>query len=145
MSEIYPPQQRQTGSPALSLEVWGATDRGHKREGNEDAVYPHSGSDASFEPGPRRLAQKGQLLIVADGVGGAQAGSQASRWAVRVAVEGYYDISGPDPESNLRAAIEKANASLYQYLESTGTREAGSTMAAAVILKNLLCAYILRV
>jgi serine/threonine protein phosphatase PrpC/uncharacterized membrane protein YgcG len=121
-------------APVLPLEVWGATDKGREREGNEDAVYPHSGADTfPFEPSPDRLAQKGQLLVVADGVGGAQAGSEASRWAIRVAVERYYDLPGPDLGADLRAAIEVANASLYQYLQSTNTTEAGCTMTAAVI------------
>ena len=134
------PQMPTSTTEVVPLEIWGATDKGREREGNEDAIYPHSGSDTTFEPNPQRLAQKGRLLIVADGVGGARAGSQASQWAIRVAVEEYYDLYGPDLGTDLGAAIEKANASLYQYLQSTGTREAGSTMAAAVIHGNVLYA-----
>ena len=134
--------QSQSGSqpaPILPLEVWGATDKGRQREGNEDSVFPHSGSETfPFEPGPGHLAQKGQLLIVADGVGGAKAGSQASRWAIRVAVEQYYDMPGLDLGTDLRTAIEVANNSLYQYLQSTGTGEAGATMAAAVLCGSTL-------
>jgi len=134
MTSDYRVQQMSTPKPdVLPLEIWGATDKGREREGNEDAIYPHSGLESSFEPNPQRLAQKGRLLIVADGVGGARAGSQASQWAIRVAIEEYYDRYGPDMGGDLSAAIEKANASLYQYLQSTGTQEAGSTMAAAVV------------
>ena len=123
----------------VSLAVWGATDKGREREGNEDAIFPHSGVDSSiFEPGPRHLAQKGQLLIVADGVGGAKGGREASHWAIRVAVERYYDTSGPDLGTDLKSAVEIANNSLYQYNQSTGTGEAGCTMAAAVIYGNTL-------
>jgi len=71
-------------------------------------------------------------------VGGAKAGREASHWAIRVAVERYYDQTGPDPGANLRTAIEMANASLHQYLQSTGTRGAGCTMAAAVIHEDTL-------
>ncbi|MEA3309654.1 MAG: protein phosphatase 2C domain-containing protein [Chloroflexota bacterium] len=140
MTENHPSQQAQPQSaPVLSLEVWGATDKGRVREGNEDSVYPHSGSKTfPFAPGPERLGQKGQLLIVADGVGGAKAGSEASRWAIRIAAERYYDMPGLDLGADLRAAIEVANSSLHQYLQSTGAREAGSTMAAAVIHRNIL-------
>lgn len=124
---------------ALPLEVWGATDKGREREGNEDAIYPHSEAESTpFQPSPDRLAEKGQLLIVADGVGGVQAGAEASRWAVRVAVERYYDMPGPELGADLYTAVEAANASLYQYLQSTGMQEAGSTMTAAVIHKNML-------
>ncbi len=135
----YGSQPMAAAPPALELEVWGATDKGQQREGNEDAVYPNSGVDSDlFEPGPEYLSQKGRLLIVADGVGGARAGSQASQWAIRVAVETYYDQPGADLGSDLRTAIEQANNSLYQYLQSTGTQEAGSTMTAAVVHGNTL-------
>jgi protein phosphatase len=119
--------------------VWGATDKGREREGNEDAVYPHSGAGTfAWQPGPERLAQRGQLLIVADGVGGARAGREASHWAVRVAVERYYDLLGVGPGDDLRIAIEAANVSLYRYLQEVGAPEAGSTMAAAVIHGDML-------
>lgn len=141
VNAAYPPQPNRPQAnsqplpvPALPLEVWGATDPGREREGNEDAIFPHSGSDTfPFKPGPGRLAQKGQLLLVADGVGGVQAGAEASQWAIRRAVERYYDLAGPDLGVDLRTAVEHANASLYQYLQNTRTLEAGCTMAAAVI------------
>jgi len=137
-NQVQPAQQPAAAS-ALPIAAWGATDKGREREGNEDAIYPHSGSDTfPFEPNPRSLALKGQLLIVADGVGGAKAGREASHWAIRVAVERYYDLAGPDLGADLRTAIEVANASLYQYLQSTGTREAGCTMVAAVIQGDTL-------
>ncbi len=126
-------QSQHPQSPVMSLAVWGATDKGRQREGNEDAIFPHSGADESiFDPSPQNLSQKGQLLIVADGVGGARGGREASHWSIRVAVERYYDTVGPDPGSDLRAAVKVANNSLYQYNQSTGT-EAGCTMAASVI------------
>jgi len=148
---IYPPQPlSQPGAqPAPApvppsaltppLEVWGATDKGHEREGNEDALYPRSGSTAAeYKPSPENLARKGQLLVVADGVGGSQAGAEASRWAVRVAVERYYDLPGSNLAEDLRLAVEAANASLYQYLQSTGANQAGCTMAAAVVHGDVL-------
>jgi serine/threonine protein phosphatase PrpC len=133
-----PPHPGSQPTP-MPLAVWGATDTGRQREGNEDAIFPHSGVDTfSFKPSPAHLAQQGQLLVVADGVGGAQGGREASHWAIRVAVERYYDMSGADLGSNLRTAIEVANSSLYQYIQSTGVRESGCTMAAAVIHGNTL-------
>ncbi len=142
-ASVYPQQQSTPGAhlrggPPLPLEVWGATDKGREREGNEDAVYPLSGVDTGFVPKPGRVAQRGRIFVVADGVGGGTAGAEASRWAVRVAVERYYDLSGPDLGADLRAAIEATNASLYQYLQSTGAGNAGSTMAAALIHDNVL-------
>jgi len=132
-----PPGASPVGS--MRLAVWGMTDRGRQREGNEDAIFPHSGSDTfSFEPGPEHRSRKGQLLVVADGVGGGEAGREASHWAVRVAVDRYYDTVGPDLGVELRTAIETANTSLYQYLQSTGARDSGCTMTAAVIHEGIL-------
>jgi serine/threonine protein phosphatase PrpC len=146
MNAAYPPRpspsqhpQRETQSTPIPLVVWGATDTGRQREGNEDAIFPHSGTDTfTFKPSPQHLAQKGQLLVVADGVGGAQGGREASNWAIRVAVERYYDMTGPDLGANLRTSVEVANSSLYQYIQSTGAGESGCTMAAAVIHGNTL-------
>ncbi len=121
----------------LTAQVWGMTDKGRRREGNEDAVYPETGAEF-FHPAGDKLAAKGQLLVVADGMGGAQAGGEASRWAIRVAVERYYDTPGDSLGVNLKSAIETANNSLYQYLRSTNVEEAGCTMTAAVIHNGLL-------
>jgi protein phosphatase len=139
-----PLQSGQSGTsahpvPSFPLDIWGATDKGRQREGNEDSVYPHSGLEASsFVPSQAHLLQQGQLLVVADGVGGAQGGAQASQWAIRVAVEKYYELYGGDRGGDLRSAIAFANASLFQYLQSTGMRDAGCTMAAAVVHENML-------
>ncbi len=78
------------------------------------------------------------MLVVADGMGGVRAGAEASRWATLVAVERYYDSTSIDIRSNLKSAVEGANASLYQYLRDTGALGAGCTMAAAVIHKDML-------
>lgn len=121
----------------MGIDIWGATDKGLQREGNEDWVYPCSIQETIF-PSPIHLEQKGRLLIVADGVGGASAGAEASRWAIRVAVERYYDLNGASIGENLRTAIQIANTSLSQYISATGVREAGTTMAAAVVCHNRL-------
>lgn len=121
----------------MEIDIWGATDKGLQREGNEDWVYPHSKQE-KIPPSPIRLEQKGRLLIVADGVGGASAGAEASRWAIRVAVEKYYDLDGASIGEGLRRAIQITNTSLFNYLEATRMHQAGTTMAAAVIYHNKL-------
>ena len=123
--------------PHLPLQIWGATDKGRQREGNEDAIYPESGTEF-YQPSAKNLAGRGQLLVVADGMGGTRAGSEASRWAIRVAVERYYDAPGSNVGANLRSALEAANQSLYQYLRSTNVQQAGCTMSAVVIHLNTL-------
>ncbi|MGQ9467910.1 MAG: PP2C family protein-serine/threonine phosphatase, partial [Anaerolineae bacterium] len=124
----------------IPLEIWGATDKGRQREGNEDAIYPHSGAGTfPFQPDPTRLAYMGQVMLVADGVGGGGSGSEASRWVRRVAVERYYDFPpNGNPGYNLQQAVLQANAALYQYIQSTGARDAGSTIVAAVVYGDIL-------
>ena len=62
-------QAGQSGSsahpvPSLPLDIWGATDKGRQREGNEDSVYPHSGLEASsFVPSQAHLQQQGMALL----------------------------------------------------------------------------------
>lgn len=128
-----------TKPPLLTLEIGGATDVGRERVVNEDAIYPDAVSGKRFyTPSPDELARKGQLLLVADGIGGEQFGSVASQWAIYLIAERYYTLPGADLILDLREAIEYANAALYRYLQSAGAMQAGSTLAAAVIHGEML-------
>ena len=128
-----------TKPPLLTLEIGGATDVGRERVVNEDAIYPDAVSGKRFyTPSPDELARKGQLLLVADGIGGEQFGSVASQWAIYLIAERYYTLPGEDLVLDLREAIEYANAALYRYLQSAGVTQAGSTLAAAVIHEGML-------
>lgn len=116
------------------LEFWGLTDVGREREINEDAIYPDPmGGGRFYQPQPEALVRKGQLLLVADGIGEAHVGSAASQWAIRLTAERYYELPDEDIVTALREALQHANAALYRYLQSTGISQAGSTMAAAVV------------
>jgi PPM family protein phosphatase len=117
------------------IEVWGATDVGRTREANEDSIFPDSTGQGNYvyNAQPAKLAKKGHLLIVADGVGGAQGGRAASQWAVQRAVERYYDLPGDDLGGDLYAAVSYANASLVEHLQHQHMQEAGCTLTAAVI------------
>ncbi len=133
------PQESSATAGALPLTIWGATDVGREREGNEDAIFPQSdGGGFEYRLKDETLKTKGQLLIVADGVGGAQAGRASSRWTIERAVERYYELPPGNPAAALQEAVTYANASLYQYLEQTNVRDAGCTITAAVIHENQL-------
>lgn len=131
------PYTREADARLLPVHVWVATDKGQQRESNEDAIYPEK-SPIFYDPSPVTLADKGRMLAVADGMGGVRAGAEASRWAIRIAVERYYDNTSSDIRLNLQSAVEAANASLYQYLQDTNAAGAGCTMAVAVIHKDSL-------
>jgi len=112
----------------LQLEVWQLTDPGVERGYNED----HYGS---FEPeDPELLAQRGQLYIVADGMGGHQAGDVAAQYAVEQALYLYYHDPWESVDKNLVRAIQGASADLRKEARSNVSRRGmGTTIVAAVI------------
>ena len=77
------------------------TDVGQKRTTNQDFVFA---SDTPVGPLPN-------LLIVADGMGGHQAGDMASRYAAEVIVSHIKRSRERNPIRVLRSAIETANES----------------------------------
>ncbi|MEO7672911.1 MAG: PP2C family serine/threonine-protein phosphatase [Pyrinomonadaceae bacterium] len=55
------------------------------------------------------------VFVVADGVGGAQAGEVASQMAVEILGEAFINIdTDADPEDTMRIAIERANGAIFQ-------------------------------
>ena len=115
------------------LEIWGDTDKGRVRDWNEDQVYPHSAKPTTSERMYQaRAGEMGRLVLVADGVGGGNAGRTASRLAVDAILERYYESVGVDPGQALRQAIEAANAAVYSFARQAGGT-AGSTVTAALL------------
>jgi len=92
-----------TPSPANKVEVASISDRGlsEKRPLNEDSF----------------LADPGRgIFVVADGVGGADAGEVASQTAVDVLNEAFRQklADGEDVEDLMELAIQRANSSIHQ-------------------------------
>ena len=86
-------------------EHWSGTDTGLQRRANEDSLLVRS-----------------PLFVVADGMGGAQAGEVASSVAVETFSGGLAD--GSDPEASLAAQVEQANARINE-LSHTNVEHAG--------------------
>ena len=102
----------------LQIESAAVSDRGlsKKRPQNED----------SFLEQPER-----GLFVVADGVGGAQAGDVASQMAVELLGEAFADLSaGGDAEELMKTAIERANEAIYGKSHDVARL---STMATTVV------------
>jgi len=107
------------------------TDTGRKRDHNEDFV------EALSPPDSARRQQKGELFIVADGMGGHQAGEVASESAVRTVTREYYADPNLNVAAALSSAVQKANAVIHQRARETLAQSGmGTTVVAAVARGN---------
>jgi protein phosphatase len=92
------------------------TDTGRQRRENEDACFARA-----------------PLFVVADGMGGAQAGEVASRTAVDVFTDGLPD-GGGSVEQRLAALVAEANARLHALAQGDEQRAGmGTTLTAAYL------------
>jgi serine/threonine protein phosphatase PrpC len=95
-------------------EHWEGTDLGRQRQGNEDNLFVQV-----------------PLFVVADGMGGAQAGEVASEMAVRSFGSGLPDGS---PAEGLVRVVEDANRAIHDRSRSDAkTRGMGTTVTAAYV------------
>ena len=92
------------------LSVAGLTDVGRQRELNEDLFY-YRVVQASDE-GPLGL------FVVADGMGGHQAGEVASQGAVELAIGQYYSDTTHDVGTSLVRAFRAANQEIHAQAQS---------------------------
>jgi protein phosphatase len=107
------------------------TDPGRIRELNEDCVLV-------VEPKRDDIKQRqGDLLIVADGMGGHESGEVASSQAVETIVESYFK-STTNPQAALRAAIEEANAVIFRRARAENRQGMGTTVVAAARVGDTL-------
>lgn len=107
------------------------TDVGRVREHNEDYVTSREPLDIYDE------ALHGWIYLVADGVGGADAGEVASRFASERTLENYLqDTQNPDLGERLLAAMQAANTDLRQMVAERDTNSRMATTMVAVVLQE---------
>ena len=105
------------------------TDKGCVREINEDSGSFISPSDAA------QLAERGRLLVVADGMGGHSAGEVASQMAVECVTRLYYENEGT-PEDALRHAVEEANRQIHSAASEDESKHGMGTTCTAMALRG---------
>ena len=88
-------------------EYYSGTDTGRQRKANEDSLFARA-----------------PLFVVADGMGGAQAGEVASRTAVEVFRRGLGDEASRDPEGSLTIRALEANSQIHE-LSQINPEQAG--------------------
>ena len=113
---------------APDLQAVKLTDVGRVRSHNEDYTDCYVPSD------PRQLERKGALYLVADGMGGHQAGEVASQGAVETAIAQYYSDTTHNVSTSLVRAFRAANKLIYEQAQADPAKAGmGTTLVAAVI------------
>lgn len=111
------------------MKAYGITDIGKKRSSNQDFVY------ASDQP----TGNLPNLLIVADGMGGHNAGDLASRYTVSSMIEYIENAEETRPIPLLSMAIHHANDLVVEKARTDRNLEGmGTTVVAAVIQDGYL-------
>ena len=113
--------------PGDNVDIGVATDVGMCRTENQDHFGVFQDAELSV--------RKGVLLVVADGMGGAQGGEVASQMACDLILERLSQTWANDPDSTLdqlgarvREAVENANAEIHERSQrSTELKGMGST------------------
>lgn len=115
---------------ATRLSYGSRTDIGNVRSENQDAFgkFPADSLDLA--------APKGQMFIVADGMGGHRGGREASALAVNTIQEAYFADPADSPGNRLRNAFQTANEAIYQYGRRNPSLSAMGTTCSALVLKE---------
>jgi serine/threonine protein phosphatase PrpC len=127
----------------IKVSVFASTDVGMQRSGNEDSFLVADLTTGNTGLGPdmstHSVGQRGSLMIVSDGMGGAAAGEIASELAVTTICEslmqkpGGEDIS-QDITERLRLATEVANERVWNHsLQNPELAGMGATVTAVLV------------
>jgi len=109
------------------------TDIGHLRKNNEDAVVDPESTPTE----EKALLQHGWLFIVADGMGGAQAGEVASNLATETIHRLFYQAPSRMPRREaLDRAVRSANQVVYERSQQDPALSGMGTTATAVAIQN---------
>ena len=109
------------------IDSYGVTDRGLRRQLNQDRVYV---ADGPVGPLPN-------LYIVADGMGGHNAGELASAICVRVIEDELKGMRKVSPEKALETAIKAANSVIWEQAQTrVGCKGMGTTVVACTCLDD---------
>jgi protein phosphatase len=121
-------------SVQTTLEAAALSDRGLVRQSNEDRC-------AIIQPPLDLQEHKGVMFLVADGLGGHNAGEVASEMVVTMLPSAYYSRPEIDLTLSLRHSIDDVNKAIYREAGlAPHTAGMGSTVAAAVITSQFLVA-----
>lgn len=120
----------------IKVTACGLTDVGRRREHNEDAwLVSDLLRDKSAEPGKPielRADERGVLLVVSDGMGGAKAGEVASAMVVESLSHGMEQI-GAEKTGAIKLAVERANRDVWEASADPSKKGMGATLTAVYV------------
>lgn len=114
--------------PIIRPEAGRHSDKGPRAHNEDHSWIP--------EHNRQILAHKGYLYIVADGVGGQAAGEVASRMAVQLVSQFYYDDPETDVKLSLSGAIKRANQQIHQHAAENADQHGMASTITAVVIQN---------
>jgi serine/threonine protein phosphatase PrpC len=138
------------GDRTVRITLFAKTDVGRTREHNEDCylVADLTPPDPALTPAVREhtLGEKGSILVVADGMGGAAAGEVASQMATQIIFDRLVATWVRDRRTDLRAfnssleeAIQNANQAIHgRAMGEAELQGMGTTLTAVGILAQEL-------
>src|SRR3989454_12425062 len=133
-------------SKPIKVQVFSKTDLGKTRDHNEDCflVADLTRGERSLPPTVREheIGERGALLVVADGMGGAAAGELASQMATDTIFDQMQRMWGAEKELTpqrfayrLKEAVEVANGQIHAHAKAhPEVRGMGTTTTAAGVL-----------
>ena len=124
-----------TAAPAAQVDEGVCSERG-RRPHNEDSYATYRLGAGVLELSPELLSRKGYLYVVADGMGGHDAGDVASAIAVQTLCATFYNSPVDEPVGALREAVEAANRAIFVEAQRRGSssgRPMGTTVVCAVV------------
>lgn len=116
---------------STTITFGACSDLGRVRSDNQDSYgkFPEDNDDIT--------APRGQLFVVADGMGGQKGGREASTIAVETINQQYFSDPDTDIAKSLERALQKANEAIYEYSTThAGFQNMGTTCSALVLKDN---------
>lgn len=156
ISRTFPPASSSAALAAAGerprddeIDLFGITHRGHVRENNQDhfllaMVHPQIEVVGTSLPAntalPLRGSRLGTLLLVADGVGGAADGAEASRLATQAVAEYVatsfrcYHATGAGRDGEFLASLQGAALQAHDRVRAEAVANGHGTMATTLTL-----------
>lgn len=136
-------EKRTTKKPSTEVKItaYGCTDVGVVRTNNEDNFLLAdlaAGAAINIEDLNQKVSKRGSLLIISDGMGGAQAGEVASAMAVAaVRNELIKSVASRPAAEQLAKAVQKANYLIWKESQDNPAKAGmGATLTATLVREN---------